>query len=376
MLITFVDQNKIGVYKNGKSELFESDYIKRLEKSRAENKKKTKQYYAETEGEKNVDVLLNCVVPTKDKDKYLYSVSVYEGSQKNCFLYYKTLDGKGSKEQVFISSKDYEVKSLCYGPNAELYATCQTGAWETRMGTIAKLGELQWFDFNSYGENPTWNPQGEFTYNYYTHRASTICKTKTERVWNKRKQEYETKRSSENVISWHGTVDNIKPLYDKDGNLYYIKRERKIEKEDANFFIKALLFPIFIVKDIRRIRREKREREETAVVRNGAFIAGGKKLWINNALVEVKKVAKANKKYDDLGFVPAEWTLIKLAPNSNEKVLAYGVADYDIAYENGETYIVYTNGTRVFKLCDGEFNVEREALFDTTCCVKLATAKY
>ena len=111
-------------------------------------------------------------------------------------------------------------------------------------------------------------------------------------------------------------------------------------------------------------------------MRNGAFIANGKKLWINNALVEVKKVAKANKKYDDLGFVPAEWTLIKLAPNSNEKVLAYGVADYDIAYENGETYIVYTNGTRVFKLCDGEFNVEREALFDTTCCVKLATAKY
>lgn len=376
MLITYVEGNKIGVYKNGKAELFECDYIKRLEKSRTENKKKKKQYYAETEGEKNVEVLLNCVIPTKDKNKYLYSVSVYEGDKKSCYLYYKHLDGKDNREELFTSFKDYEIKRLTDGPNDELYASCQTHAWTLLIEKISKAGQLEDVDGINYGANPTWNTQGELTYNGNDCGALVGYTRKQEQVWNRRKQQYDTKTYVQKLTTYGNTMSTIKPLYDKEGNLYYIKRERKIEKEDANFFIKALLFPVFIVRDIAKICRKKREEKETAVLRNGAFISGGKKLWINNELVDIKKVAKANRKYEDLGFVPADWTLVKVAPNSNEKVLAYGVADYDITYEDGKTVLVYTNGKRVFRVIDGEFNVEREALFDTELCINLSTFRY
>ena len=44
-------------------------------------------------------------------------------------------------------------------------------------------------------------------------------------------------------------------------------------------------------------------------------------------------------------------------------------------HKNGKTKIVYTNGKKVFALMDGEFGVERESLFETERCVKLATLK-
>ena len=72
--------------------------------------------------------------------------------------------------------------------------------------------------------------------------------------------------------------------------------------------------------------------------------------------------------------MPADWALVK-SSNGQKKVLAYGVADYDIAYEKGQTKIVCTNGKKVFALIDGEFGVEREELFETERCVKLATLK-
>ena len=143
--------------------------------------------------------------------------------------------------------------------------------------------------------------------------------------------------------------------------------------------MKLLVFPWTCAKviiDFIRAKQYKAKDYSMEVrARNGFLEKDGKTMWINNTKVDIKKETKRNQKYQDLGFVPAEWSLIKIE-KGNEKVLAYGVADYDIAYEKGKTVLVYTNGTGVFKLTEKEFGVEREKLFDTTRCVKLATLRY
>jgi hypothetical protein len=111
--------------------------------------------------------------------------------------------------------------------------------------------------------------------------------------------------------------------------------------------------------------------EELVIAKNGAELNGGKKMWIHNRIVNIKKMLRNNKNFEDLGIVPADWTLVKMV-NGAEKVLAYGVADYDIIEENGKTAVVYTNGKKVFKLTDREFDVEREVLFEAERCVRLA----
>ena len=101
---------------------------------------------------------------------------------------------------------------------------------------------------------------------------------------------------------------------------------------------------------------------------NGAMIHG--KMWVNNWLLPIKKIARKNKRYDDLGFIPSDWKLVRY-DDGKEVVLAYGVADFDLVEEDGKTVVVYTNGKSVYKLWEEDTGVEKERLFKTTRCVKV-----
>ena len=88
-----------------------------------------------------------------------------------------------------------------------------------------------------------------------------------------------------------------------------------------------------------------------------------RKIAIAGNLIDVEREAKANasKKDSDYGIVPKSWELVNI---QSGEVLAWGVADYDIA-PDGTIY--YTNGRRIFSLKDGK----RTKICNTSLCLRI-----
>ena len=384
MLVTFIEDNKIGVYMDGKKTLMESDYVKRYAGSKEEAKKVKKQYYAMAETQKEFQVSLHCVIPLHDGKRCLYAVTVNDGRQTVSSLFYKDL--KTGKEELFHSNTDYEYKSLWETESGEIYASIQVigrpMAYISKVTPTTDLGRERLTNESAYDENPTVSPKGDLRFNrfkmlwndklkkYYYDRSELI-----DRCTDKKKPYY-----SSVWIDGAGYYDKIKVLRDKEGAFYHIREEsppnqkKKKEVDDwdnVNGFLKFLGFPKTIATAIAKKKERDKDWEHYIRVKNGLFVENGKKLWLFNRLFDLKKIEKKNEKFDDLGIIPAEWTLVKVA-NGVSKVLAYGVADYDLVEENGETVLVYTNGKKVFKVKDNEFNVEREELFEAENCVRLS----
>jgi hypothetical protein len=165
--------------------------------------------------------------------------------------------------------------------------------------------------------------------------------------------------------------DCICPKKDNKDNLYYIKRKNEQYERTYHTVRRIIKKPITcliewidgILPSNGNAHRAEYRFSNGAVKKNG-------KMWVNNELLNIKKIAKKNRRYSDLGSVPSDWKLIKYS-NGEETVLAYGVADYDIVEENGKTIIVYTNGKKVYKLWEENDEVEKEKLFNTTRCMRV-----
>lgn len=89
-----------------------------------------------------------------------------------------------------------------------------------------------------------------------------------------------------------------------------------------------------------------------------------RKEFVRGNLINIDKELKANagKKDKDYGFVPLGWQLVEV---ESDKVLASGVADYDVTAQGD---VVYTNGKHIFALKDGK----RQKLCDADCCLTLS----
>ncbi len=383
MVITFVDKNKIGWYKDGKKELFESDYVKSFENSRKANKKAKKQYYEATESGKNVEVLLDYVIPCKDGERCMYAVSVSEGWAGASSIFYKDLVNPAKADELFVKYTIGQVKTM-KEKDGKLYTTLRSysNGFSCWVSVLSKEGKFEDIDSPFLcAENPSWDCTGRLILNAYDREYDKKIK-KDFFTPSKIQAYYTDKKKPYFVYSYVAGMENntlinrIKPLYDKDGNFYYI--ERNDEPKKPSLFARIFYIEIqeLIVKLIREIKgwRNDRWKSDSEIKANNGAMVDGKTMWVNHCRVNIKKEARKNKKYKDLGFIPAHWALVKLS-KGEKKVLAYGVADYDIAYEKGKTKIVCTNGKKVFALTDGEFGVEREVLFETERCVKLATLK-
>ncbi len=379
MVITFVDNNKIGWYEDGKKVLFESDYIKSFENSQQAKKEAKKQYYEATESSKKVEVLLDCVIPCKDGKGCMYAVSVSEGQNGASSIFYKNIADTSEEDKLFVKNTVGQVKTI-KEKDGELYTTLRSykDGYSTGISVVSKDGKFTEIEMPFViAENPAWDDSGRLIFNSY-HLGYTddfFCPSNVLLRHTDKKKPYYTSLFLAGMEN-NTLINRIKPLYDKDGNFYYI--EHNDEPKKPSLF--ARIFYIEIQELIKKLIRESKSRRNRSRKRgseiqanNGAMI-DGKTMWINTCRVNIKKEEKKNRKFKDLGFVPAHWALVKLS-KGEKKVLAYGIADYDIAYEKGKTLVVCTNGKKVFKLVDGEFDVKREVLFETERCVKLATLR-
>lgn len=140
--------------------------------------------------------------------------------------------------------------------------------------------------------------------------------------------------------------DYIKPSDDKEGNLYYIKREYQPTKKKSNLLMDILLFPVRIVKAIGGFLSVFSMAFGGEPLRTGGSNPSKTKNPDERELFVEGNMIKAQKQLSDdseEGIIPSGWELIK-NENGKETVLKKGVMDYHITDE-GE--IVYSDGAFV-----------------------------
>lgn len=140
--------------------------------------------------------------------------------------------------------------------------------------------------------------------------------------------------------------DYIKPSDDKEGNLYYIKREYQPTKKKSNLLMDILLFPVRIVKAIGGFLSVFSMAFGGEPLRTGGSNPSKTKNPDERELFVEGNMIKAQKQLSDdseEGIIPSGWELIK-NEKGRETVLKKGVMDYHITDE-GE--IVYSDGAFV-----------------------------
>lgn len=387
MKFTFIDKEQLCVYKDGKTEKYESAYIaryrenlKREQKNREWKKNSDVMMYDGfyVDGNGRVDAEICALSLTVEENKLLYVFSVNETSG----IYYKYLDDEKKTEAHFITSNEESFGNIVVHQDGRIAGTVRKDLYTSDIAVFSPLGG----DYKSVtsgdskDENPFFGREGEIWFNSYgvgrnmenefiRYMPSEILKI------NVRNMELKTELSDPRY-------SYIKPILDGDENLYCIRKPGE-EREKRNFFLEILLIPVRIVQAIVgfismfvTIFAGKPLVEGKGKTRSGngaAKHADERKIFIHNHLLNVEEELKKNKKSEDHGFIPLSWKLVKISKSENgyeaEKAeeLASGVADFCFAEENT---IVYTNGKHIFALNTGS-GEKRKKLVNVDFCVKL-----
>ena len=394
MKIGFADGEKIGVYENENKTVYESHYITKYKENAlkaAKSKEWKKQtdlmiegeYYFEAENETEFFSCVQCVSPTLDENKLLYSFTVGETSG----IYYKYTDDKEKTEAHALSSSDVAFSTLSLFKNGETLGSIQTDSVCSNI-VIFKNGCSEYETLtggDSFDENPFLDADGNVLFNSYAvgrdqnNAFITYLPAQIYQINPKTLEIIE--------IELDEKFSYIKPMKDREGNLYCIRKPGE-EKREENVFLQVLMIPVRIVQAIVGFisafvmcfaKKPLVSGETPRSLSGGEATKRGdaKKMWVNNHLINVEKELKKNKKSEELGFIPKSWTLVRIEKNKEGKFigeyeLARGVADYCLVEENGETLLVYTNGKRVFALKEGENDaIYKKCLFETDFCVKV-----
>ncbi|MBQ8308580.1 MAG: hypothetical protein IJX96_01975 [Clostridia bacterium] len=396
MKITFADGEKLGVYENGEKKIYESAYITRykenaLKAAKSKEWKKSsdlmmsEDYYFDTEDESEVRSLVHVVSPTIEENKIVYAFTVNGTSG----IYYKYTDDKEQTEAHLISSNEVEFTSLSLAKTGDMLATVRTDSVCSNIAIFDKNGGGEYKTLtggDSLDENPSMDKDGKVLFNSYavgrdqnnafiTYLPSEIYEIDPETL------------DIRTLVS-DRKLSYIKPIKDKDGNLYCIRKPDE-DNDGENIFLQILLIPVRILQAIGGFisafvmcfaKKPLVNGQSARSIGNGGDAAKNgvdkKKVWVNNNLVHVDKELKKNKKSEEYGFIPRSWTLVQLMQDENGKFigeyeLARGVADYCITEEDGKTALVYTNGKRVFALTEEKDVIKKKKLFETDFCLKV-----
>ncbi len=395
MKIGFSDGEKIGVFENGKKTLFSCSYIEKYKENalRSVKNKEWKKstdlmiddaYYFETPDETQVRAGVNCVSPTSEENNFLFSFSV----GINSGIYSKTTDDEEKTESHFVSSGELEFGALYVSSKYGILGGVQTDSVAANIAQFEKNGDFKYLTGgDSLDENPSFDTDGKILFNSYAvgrdanNAFITYLPSEIYRL------DPVTQQMEELIFD--DRYSYIKPVADDKGNIYCI-RKPAAEKQEGNVFLDILLIPVRIVQAIVGFisafvlcfaKKPMVNGQSARSIGNGEAAkngADGKKVWINNNLINIEKELKRNKKREEYGFIPRNWVLVRLEPNQDgsfegckEYDLAFGVADFALLEENGEKKLVYTNGKRVLLLHDYGDHGKKEKLFETDFCLRV-----
>ncbi len=405
MKFVFADGEKLGVYTDGKTELFESSYITRFRENTIRGKK-NKEWKKSTDrmmyddyfdadrfGEDGVSAVIHAVALTTVDNNFLYAFSVNETSG----VYYKFTDDEAKTEAHALSSNDVDFVSLTTCEDGSILGAAQTDEYTARIAVFSRDGG----DYkcltggDSFDENPYFDGRGNILFNSYAigrDGMGAFVRYMPSEIYrlNPRTLQLDTPVSDP-------AYSFIKPMTDKAGDLFCI-RKPGTDKEKKNPLIEILLIPVRIVQAIVGFistfvmcfsgkplvdgNGKGRTTGDGSAAKNGP----NRKVVIHNQILNVEKEMKKNSKSktEDYGFIPRSWKLVKLKGDNDDfsdgsfdkssaEELASGVGDFCIVNDNGEEKLVYTNGRHIFELRNENGAWKRKKLLDTEFCLRIGS---
>ena len=394
MKFTFIDQEKLCLYQDGKVEKYESTFLTHYRETslRDVKNKEWKQssdamlYDLPFERNSRVVARLCSLLPTNEENKLVYAFTVNQTSG----IYYKYIDDEKKTEAHYLTSNEDAFLDLTVCDNGEMAGAVQRtplssdiaifakdgGEYKTVTGGDSKdenpfLGENGVIYFNSYGIGRDMNNE------FVRYAPSEILKLNT------RTMEIETLLSDPKY-------SYIKPMLDKEGNLICIQKPAE-DKESGNSLLNILLAPVRIIEAIVgfvsmfvKVFTGKPLVDGKGKTRSGGAAArmpDEESFLLHNYKLNVEEELKRNEKEEDGGFIPRSWRLVIFPKNQGDfekgayqvcVELAKGVADYTLIQEDGEVKFLYTNGKRIFLL---KPNGEKKKLCNTDFCVHIGAVQ-
>lgn len=154
-------------------------------------------------------------------------------------------------------------------------------------------------------------------------------------------------------------VDYLRPKQAPDGILYVIRRPYKTDhgKRPGLFDRAKNIGAAFkgLGKLLQAIGDPEGTAKRTPRV-TGQSVEASQKRMLEGILVDISRGGEDN---DEEGCIPADWVLMRQAPDGHFEEVLKGVADYDF---DGDA-LVYSDGRRIIRLEDGKKTVLHKAVF-------------
>ena len=154
-------------------------------------------------------------------------------------------------------------------------------------------------------------------------------------------------------------VDYLRPKQAPDGTLYVIRRPYKADtgKRPGLFDRAKNIGAAFkgLGKLLQAIGDPEGTAKRTPRVA-GQSVEAAQKRMLEGILVDISRGSEDN---DEEGCIPADWVLMRQAPDGHFEEVLKGVADYDF---DGDA-LVYSDGRRIIRLEDGKKTVLHKAVF-------------
>lgn len=391
MRFVYTDGENLCVYQDGKKSVFQSNYISKYRESalntakNREWKKKSEQMLDDFyfEQDETVYAEIHGISLTEEENKIAYTFTVNQTSG----VYYKYLDDEKQTEVHVISSNEVAFVSYFVNQDGDAVGSVRTGEYSSNIAVFNRSGGdyKTLTDGGSLDENPFLDFEGNILYNSYgvgrdadnqfvTYLPSEILRLDI------RTMQLETLITDENFSF-------VKPITDSDGNIYCI-RKPGAERKRENVFLQIISIPVRIVEAIvgfvstfvKIFTGKPMVSDGGNVKGNGYAAKNGKKdrakIFVNNQMINAEEELKRNQKSEYGGFIPQEWTLIKVRPcgDGSYQILeeiAQGVADYCVLQDGEKTKLLYTNGKFVFECFQENGKWTKNKLFNADCCLKI-----
>lgn len=371
MKFVFNDGEQIGVYDNGKTGLFVSNYIVnykdamlKSQKNKEWKKKSTELYdnygfLEQDEGDVQAKITSVALSGEANKIVYAYEANFTHG------IYLKQLDDELKTEAHIVSSDENSFDGLFTLSSGRMLCGVRPDTVTENIAVFDKNGDYKTItDGDSLDENPSYEESENAIYfnSYGVGRdaSNAFVKYLPSEIYRLNLHTMDI----DEVLS-DARYSFVKPKKRADG-LYFI-RTPAFERE-GNPLLEILLIPVRLVQAIAGFissfvmcfaGKPLVEGQSSKDISN----KDKRKIFINHNLINVDKQLKKNKKTTDYGFIPLDYKLMKIE-NGKDTVLFSGVADY--CFSDDGT-LIFTNGKHIFSYANGV----KTKLVDTDFCVHL-----
>ena len=309
------------------------------------------------------------ITATKNECEILYSMNV-DGTSG---IHTKKALQRDSAEGYLLRTNNIRIFGADYNPKTKgIIASVTSTGFEKHLA-LFNYDNAQYdiiTEGQSVDENPAWS-KSETDIVYYN--SCGIGRDKENR-FSEYSERYILRLNLktgdlDEIIAQKG-FDCVKPKTDTNGNIYYIKRPIRAEKDES--FKDFILAPIRIIRGIFGWLDFFTQRYSGESLKTGGSnpskYKNEEELFIEGNLVKVQKNSDKNHmRGEELSVViPKSWELCRLSSDGGHSVIKKGVLDFCID-DNNE--IIYSTGNHIVKSVQGRDETIAKAHIATNLCV-------